>query len=105
VRDAAVLLLAGSGTALATGLGAIPVSRLGRRTELLRPALWGLTVGLMSVAAVVGLLLPAIDEGTTADVATGLVVGVAFLLLSRLLLATGTCTSVTFAGQASAGRF
>jgi ZIP family zinc transporter len=86
VRDAAVLLLAGSGTALATGLGAIPVSRLGRRTELLRPALWGLTVGLMSVAAVVGLLLPAIDEGTTADVATGLVVGVAFLLLSRLLL-------------------
>jgi zinc transporter, ZIP family len=86
VGEAALLALAGSGTALATGLGAIPVSQLGHRAEQLRPALWGLTVGLMSVASVVGLLLPALDEGSASAAASGLVVGVAFLLTSRRAL-------------------
>jgi zinc transporter, ZIP family len=78
--------LAGSGTALATGLGAIPVSLLGQRADQLRPALWGLTVGLMGVASVVGLLLPALDEGSASVVAAGLAVGAGFLLSSRRLL-------------------
>ena len=81
-----VLALAGSATALATGLGAIPVSRLGARAEELRPALWGLTVGLMTVASIVGLLLPAFDEGSTGSVVAGLLVGVLFLLASRRVL-------------------
>jgi zinc transporter, ZIP family len=84
--EVAALALAGSGTALATGLGALPVSRLGARAETLRPALWGLTVGLMTVASVAGLLLPALDEGSTTAVAAGLVAGVAFLLVSRRVL-------------------
>jgi zinc transporter, ZIP family len=84
--ELAVLALAGSGTALATGLGALPVSRLGAHADTLRPALWGLTVGLMTVASIVGLLLPALDEGSAAAVATGLVVGVVFLLVSRRAL-------------------
>jgi zinc transporter, ZIP family len=86
VTELAVLALAGSATALATGFGALPVSRLGARAHTLRPALWGLTVGLMTVASIVGLLLPALDEGPTTSVAAGLAVGVAFLLLSRELL-------------------
>ena len=65
MTEVAVLALAGCATALATGLGAIPVSHLGSRADLLRPALWGLTVGLMTVASIVGLLLPALDEGST----------------------------------------
>jgi zinc transporter, ZIP family len=81
--DVVLLVLAGSATAFATGLGALPVSRLGKRAEQLRPALWGLTVGLMTVASVVGLLLPALDEGSDASVAAGLATGVVFLLLSR----------------------
>jgi ZIP family zinc transporter len=81
--DVLLLLLAASGTALATGLGAIPVSRLGDRTESIRPALWGLTVGLMTVASIVGLLLPALDEGSASAVILGVAVGVAFLLGSR----------------------
>jgi zinc transporter, ZIP family len=81
-----VLALAGTGTALATGLGALPVSRLGDHADRIRPALWGLTVGLMSVASIVGLLLPALDEGSSAAVAAGLAVGVVFLLLSRRAL-------------------
>ena len=81
--EVALLALAGSGTALATGLGAIPVSRLGARADEIRPALWGLTVGLMGVASIVGLLLPALDEGSATSVAAGLAVGTLFLLASR----------------------
>jgi zinc transporter, ZIP family len=84
--EVAALALAGSGTALATGLGALPVSRLDARAEMLRPALWGLTVGLMTVASIVGLLLPALDEGSMTAVAGGLVTGSAFLLVSRRVL-------------------
>lgn len=80
------LALAGSATALATGLGALPVSHLGKRAEQLRPALWGLTVGLMTVASIVGLLLPALDEGSTSSVGAGLATGIAFLLVSRRLV-------------------
>jgi len=83
---AAVLALAGCATALATGLGALPVSHLGRRAEELRPVLWGSTVGLMGVAAVVGLLLPAFREGSTGSATAGLAVGIVFLLASRRLL-------------------
>ena len=39
--DLLVLLLAGSATALATGLGAVPVFALDGRIDDLRPLLWG----------------------------------------------------------------
>jgi zinc transporter ZupT len=67
--------LAGTGTALATGLGAVPVFLLGEHADRIRPALWGLAVGLMSVAAVVGLLRPALEQGSAVRVGTGLVIG------------------------------
>jgi hypothetical protein len=85
--ELAVLALAGTATAFATGLGSVPVFLLGERARTLRPFLWGTTVGLMGVASVIGLLLPALDEDGGASVAAGLVAGVAFLLGSRLLLA------------------
>jgi ZIP family zinc transporter len=81
--DFVVLLLASSGTALATGLGAIPVMLLGLRAEALRPALWGVAIGAMGVASIVGLLLPALDEGSSAAVALGLGSGVLFLFVAR----------------------
>ena len=81
------LALAGAGTAFATGIGAFPVFFLGEHAERLRPFLWGATVGLMGVASVVGLLLPALEEDGGGAVAAGLVVGAAFLLGSRRLLA------------------
>jgi ZIP family zinc transporter len=84
--ELALLALVGSATALATGIGALPVSRFGARAPMLRPALAGATVGLMTVASVVGLILPALDEGATTTVVAGLGVGTAFLLLSRRLL-------------------
>ena len=78
-----VLILAGTATALATGLGAIPVFLLGERAEALRPLLLGFAAGVMGVASVVGLLLPGIDEGSVVSVGAGLAAGVAFLLVTR----------------------
>jgi ZIP family zinc transporter len=86
VNSVALLGVAGAMTAFATGLGAVPVFLMGERARRLRPLLWGATVGLMGVAAVVGLLLPALDEGEPRTVGGGLVVGVVFLLASRRLL-------------------
>lgn len=82
-----MLGLAGTATAFATGLGAVPVFLLGDRASRLRPLLWGTTVGLMGVASIVGLLLPALDEDGGATVVAGLLVGILFLLGSRRLLA------------------
>jgi zinc transporter, ZIP family len=85
--EVAVLALAGTATAFATGVGTVPVFLLGERASRLRPFLWGTTVGLMSVASVVGLLLPAFDEDGGGAAVAGLLVGVLFLLGSRRLLA------------------
>jgi ZIP family zinc transporter len=76
----------GAATALATGLGAIPVFFLGRRAAQLEPLLWGLAAGVMSVASVVGLLLPAAREGSALQVGLGLAIGIGFLTAARLAL-------------------
>jgi zinc transporter, ZIP family len=81
-----LLILAASATSLATGLGAIPVFFLGGRASAWEPALWGLAAGVMTVASVVGLLMPALDEGSTAAVGSGLAAGIAFLAVARLAL-------------------
>lgn len=80
------LVLAASMTALATGFGAIPVWLLGERAENLRPGLTGLAAGVMSVAAIVGLLIPATGEGSSVEVVAGLAIGIAFLLGARAWL-------------------
>jgi ZIP family zinc transporter len=79
-----LLLLAGAGTALATGLGAVPVWLLGERAASLRPALIGAAAGTMFVASIWGLLLPGLDEGSDVSVAAGLATGVAFLAAARI---------------------
>src|SRR3954447_23778151 len=66
--DVLWVALIGAGTALATGLGALPVWALGEAAARYRPALEGAAAGVMAVAAVVGLLLPAADNGSTAEV-------------------------------------
>ena len=78
-----VLLLAATATAFATGLGAIPVFLFGERTERLTPFLLGFAAGVMGVAAVAGLLIPAGEEGSAVEVLAGLVVGIAFLVFAR----------------------
>jgi zinc transporter, ZIP family len=83
-----LLILAATGTALATGLGAVPVFFVGQRAAAWEPALWGLAAGVMTVASIVGLLKPALDEGSLAAVATGLAAGIVFLVVTRLALSS-----------------
>lgn len=77
--DVALLLLAASATALATGLGAIPVFFLGTRAARLTPLLLGFAAGVMGVASLVGLLIPAGEEGSALELAGGLAAGGAVL--------------------------
>ena len=81
--DLLLLTLAATATAVVTGLGAVPVFFLGERAATLRPWLLGFAAGVMTVASVVGLLLPALDEGTAGEAILGVALGVAFLLASR----------------------
>jgi zinc transporter, ZIP family len=81
-----LLIAAASATALATGLGAIPVFYLGARAELFRPVLLGAAIGAMTVASLLGLLKPALDEGGTPEIVIGLAAGVALLVLARRAL-------------------
>jgi ZIP family zinc transporter len=80
------LLAAAIGTTFATGLGAIPVFFVGGRASRWVPGLWGVSAGVMSVASIAGLLLPALDEGTTGAVIAGAASGAGFLLVARLRL-------------------
>jgi ZIP family zinc transporter len=85
--DVVVLVLAASATALATGLGALPVFFMGSKAELLRPILLGTAIGAMSVASLLGLLKPAIEEGGTVEIVLGLLAGVLLLVTAHRLLA------------------
>jgi zinc transporter, ZIP family len=89
------VVLAGIGTALATGLGAVPVFFLGDRAAQLTPALLGFAAGVMSVASVAGLLIPAGEEGSALAVLGGLACGAAFVALARRRLNPET----TFMGR------
>jgi zinc transporter ZupT len=81
-----VFLLA-CGTALATGLGALPVAWLGpARTERWRPLLWGIAAGVMTAASI-GLVVEPIDNGQSVPLIVGGVIGVGFLLLGQRAMA------------------
>jgi ZIP family zinc transporter len=84
--DIVVLVLAASATALATGLGALPVFFMGSKAELLRPILLGTAIGAMTVASLLGLLKPAIEEGGAVEIVLGLVAGVLLVVAAHRLL-------------------
>jgi ZIP family zinc transporter len=80
-----LLVLAASATAIATGLGALPVYVL-RDTAALRTAQWGVTAGVMGVASIQGLLVPGLRQSSTGSVLGGVAVGVLFLFGARRAL-------------------
>lgn len=94
-----VLLLAACGTTLATGLGAIPVFFLGHRATQLTPLLLGFAAGVMGVASIAGLLIPATEEGSTLAVVGGLAAGAGLLGVIRSRLDPHT----TFMGRSGPG--
>jgi ZIP family zinc transporter len=97
--DVVLLLLAASATALATGVGAVPVFFLGDRAAQLTPLLLGFAAGVMGVASIAGLLIPAGEEGSALAVIGGLAVGASLLGLVRRKLSP----RATFMGHADSG--
>lgn len=97
--EVVVLLLAACATTLATGLGAIPVFFLGHRAAQLTPLLLGFAAGVMGVASVAGLLIPATEEGSALSVIGGLAVGAGLLVLARARLDP----HATFMGRSGPG--
>ena len=81
--DALLLSAIAVATALATGIGALPVALLGVRAAAIKPLLSGLASGVMVVAAVQGLLVPALDEGRAVVVVAAAIAGAVALLASR----------------------
>src|SRR6188508_731686 len=80
------LIIAASLTAVATGVGVIPVAILGERAVALRPFLLGTAAGVMAVASVIGLIVPGLDDGTPAEVWGGVLIGIAFLFVARRVI-------------------
>ena len=80
----AELILVSCLTAVASGIGAIPVFALGAdRAGGWRAAMVGFAAGVMSVAAVVGLLIPGFREGPASEVVAGAAVGAVLLVALR----------------------
>lgn len=99
MAEITTLFLAACATALATGLGAIPVFYLGGSAERLTPPLLGFAAGVMAVASISGLLVPALEEGSAAAVLVGLALGMALLgILWRRL-----DPDLAFMGRSGAG--
>ena len=89
----AEVALAGLVTALATGLGALPVGRPGTDADAWRPVLLGAAAAAMTVVSVLGLLEPALDDGPPGAVLLGLAIGVAFLAAARSLVTRHEATA------------
>jgi ZIP family zinc transporter len=87
MNDALLLTAIAAGTALATGLGALPVIALGgERARAAQGVLSGLAAGVMAVAAIVGLLIPAAKQGSAVTVGAAAAAGAFALVLSRRLI-------------------
>jgi len=89
VSDVLLLTALAAATALATGIGALPVLALGAaRARAAQGVLSGLAAGVMAVAAIVGLLIPAAEQGDGATVILAAGAGALALVVSRRALRT-----------------
>jgi ZIP family zinc transporter len=87
MSDALLLTAIAAGTALATGVGALPVLALGgERARAAQGVLAGLAAGVMAVAAIAGLLKPAAEQGSVVTVTGAAATGALALVLSRRVL-------------------
>ena len=97
------VLVAATVTALATGLGALPVGWIGaERVERHQPLLLGITAGVMTAASI-GLLVDPLRGAEYAPVIFGFALGVAFLAVAQRLLA-GREERSEVPGEAASGR-
>lgn len=81
-----LVALIGVATMLATGLGAIPVWALGSDAERWHPLMSGIAIGAMTVASVIGLIIPGLDLGAPTDLWIGFAVGAGVVFAIRALM-------------------
>jgi zinc transporter, ZIP family len=87
MSDALLLTAIAGGTVLATGVGALPVITLGAaHARAAQGVLSGLAAGVMAVAATVGLIKPAAEQGGAVTVVLAVTAGAVALVLSRIAL-------------------
>jgi zinc transporter, ZIP family len=101
VSELVELTLIAAATAIATGLGAVPVALVGGRAAAIQPALGGLAAGVMAIAAVFGLTIPAFRTGSAAVVALCLLAGAVALMAIRHRIADRTPAGRPLASQRS----
>ncbi|MFM9127185.1 MAG: ZIP family metal transporter [Solirubrobacterales bacterium] len=81
--DILTVFLLATFTALATGLGALPVSWIGpERVRRYEPFLLGITAGVMTAASI-GLLIDPVREGNFVPMLVGMALGAAFLFVAQ----------------------
>ncbi len=87
MSDALLLTALAAATALATGVGALPVVALGEKhARAAQGVLSGFAAGVMAVAAIVGLLMPAAEQGSAPTVVAAAAAGALALVASRRAL-------------------
>lgn len=87
MNDALLLTAIAGATVLATGIGALPVIALGgHRARAAQGVLSGLAAGVMTVAAILGLLIPAAEQGSAFTVVGAASVGALALVALRRTL-------------------
>ena len=81
-----LVFVAGLLTALATGLGAVPFFFVDDVSDRTNVVLWGLASGIMVSASTFGLVFEGLAQGTPAELALGLLAGVALVVVSQRVL-------------------
>jgi len=85
-NDIIIVFILGLLTAIATGLGAIPFFFTKKLKPQYNSGLYGLAIGVMLSASVLGLIPEGLKVGTFNQVLIGVTVGVLFLVLANRML-------------------
>ena len=85
-ENLAFVFVAGLLTALATGVGALPFFFFDSISDRGNVVLWGVSSGIMVTASLFGLIEEGVAEGTIPEVAAGMAVGVALVVLAHEVL-------------------
>jgi len=86
VENLILVFVAGFITALATGIGALPFFFFDDISDRWNVALWGLASGIMASASLFGLVDEGLANGTPLEIAAGMVLGVALVVLAHEVL-------------------
>ena len=80
------VVAAGVFTALVCGIGTLPFFFIEEISDRLTVVLWGFAGGIMLFASVFGFVSEGLGEGTIAEVGTGVVVGVALVIVADRMI-------------------